>query len=180
MAKIYKLDLKGAAGKLSPLYDNLPQKLKLYVDNKKSEKGMAETLGCLYLLNHALIGTGYSLSDLYYDENGKPKIDGIYFSLAHSKGFCVCAVGEREIGIDIEKIEPKPRLSLRLFGEKEREYAAKSYENFYEIWTKKESAAKLSGGGIKDFKNIDVFSKKYKFSVETIGDFIITLCELND
>lgn len=47
---------------------------------------------------------GYSDSDLYYDENGKPHLkDDKYISITHSFNFSAIIIGNKEVGIDVER-----------------------------------------------------------------------------
>lgn len=86
------------------------------------------------------------------------------------------------IGIDIQFIEKKriflkKRIVGKYFSEKEKNYIINLkdecfFEEFFKMWTLKESFAKSKSGGIKDVKNCDtfkispVFSKKIKFGEE--------------
>lgn len=81
-----------------------------------------------------------------------------YFNLSHSGEISVCAVSDREVGCDVEKIrsleEVDIKLSERFFAKEESEYVknaagddAKS-RAFFEIWTKKESFVKAEGSGL--------------------------------
>ena len=87
--------------------------------------------------------------------NGKPQIEGIYFNLSHSHDMVVCAVSQKEVGCDLEKIkEVKEKIAehfftkneiahLKLFDEKER------IDEFFRIWTMKESYVKMTGEGLR-------------------------------
>lgn len=52
----------------------------------------------------------------YRGENGKPLTNlSLHFNCSHSGGFVVCAVGEREVGVDLEQIRSvHPRLERAL------------------------------------------------------------------
>lgn len=54
----------------------------------------------------------------YRGENGKPLTNlTLHFNCSHSGGFVVCAVGEREVGVDLEQIRPvHPRLERAPHG----------------------------------------------------------------
>jgi len=55
-----------------------------------------------------LKAAGYSPKDLYYDPNGKPHLaDGRHISISHSHQFSAIAIGDKPLGIDIEKERPK-------------------------------------------------------------------------
>ena len=51
---------------------------------------------------------GYTPSALYYDDFGKPHLtDGRFISITHSHQFSAIAIGDKPLGIDIEKERPK-------------------------------------------------------------------------
>ena len=55
-----------------------------------------------------LKASGYSPEDLYYDPNGKPHLaDKRYISISHSHQFSTIAIGDKPLGIDIEKERSK-------------------------------------------------------------------------
>ncbi len=91
-------------------------------------------------------------------EHGKPYAKGInaHFSISHSGELAVCAVSDKEIGIDIEKIRDiNPKVSKRFACETELEYINKHINGFLEIWTLKEAYFKCIGTGLgPDIKNV--------------------------
>lgn len=59
-------------------------------------------------IRHLLDEAGYNDFDLYYDESGKPHLkDGNYISITHSHEFAGIIIGEKPVGIDIEKQREK-------------------------------------------------------------------------
>lgn len=119
-------------------------------------------------------------------ESGKPfckSHPGIYFSLSHSEDFLALAVGDREVGIDIEKIrEAKEKLIKRVCCENEKQKIFSS-ENpdkaFTEIWTKKEAYLKALGTGIdRELTSIDTTDEKFSFVTEATDDFIVSVFSL--
>jgi len=51
---------------------------------------------------------GYAASALHYDNFGKPHLtDGRFISITHSYQFAAIAIGDKPLGIDIEKERPK-------------------------------------------------------------------------
>lgn len=89
---------------------------------------------------------------------GKPYIENrpIYFNISHCEDYVVCAVNEKEIGIDIEKIrDVNLSIAERFFTHSESEYlnsgdTADKNKRFFEIWTAKEAYLKWLGSGITD------------------------------
>ncbi len=108
------------------------------------------------------------------DSLGKPYASGldIHFNISHSGDYAVCAVSECPIGIDVEHIRPvNLRPARAVCSEAELRYIfgkAPSEEDFgytedrgrlrrfFEIWTGKEAAVKLTGRGIGDIRNTAV------------------------
>jgi 4'-phosphopantetheinyl transferase len=91
-------------------------------------------------------------SQLIYGENGKPYLkDGNkYFNISHSGNYVILALSEKEVGIDIEKIDTHPdKVAVRCFTTEECEWMRQeeSDEAFYKLWTAKESVMKATGLG---------------------------------
>ena len=83
-------------------------------------------------------------------EHGKPYAENlpVFFSISHSGDFAVCAVSEREIGIDIEKIRPiKLKTAERFAAPSELDYITEE-RRLFEIWTLKEAYFKCIGTGL--------------------------------
>ena len=96
------------------------------------------------------------MPEIVYNNHGKPYFKGEnvpYFNLSHSHDYVVCALSDRENGIDIEKIRPgRLRLANRFFHEEEQRYLADlqvgQEETFFKIWCLKESFVKYTGNGL--------------------------------
>lgn len=77
------------------------------------------------------------------NRNGKPYLVNapLYFSLSHSGGVTAVAVGEREMGLDLQLRDDRKREALlRRLTPAERE------EDFFRLWTAKEAYVKFTGG----------------------------------
>lgn len=90
-------------------------------------------------------------------EYGKPYLEDykdIHFNLSHSGEWVMCAVGDMQIGIDVEQIKEKDlSVSKLVFTSGECEYLSTLDINdvtkeFYKIWTLKESYIKNTGKGL--------------------------------
>ena len=100
------------------------------------------------------------------DRGGKPRLKGedeSSFSLSHSGDWIVCAAGGPRLGADVEEIRPFDPASAEEFlsNEERREIARKSELNrkdeYYRIWTLKESYAKALGLGLAlPFRDLSV------------------------
>ena len=89
------------------------------------------------------------------NENGKPSVAGLFFSISHSHDKLVQAftfLGE--IGLDIEFKNPKRKflnLASKYFHEQESSYlntlnTIDAMQTFYALWTTKEAICKEKGG----------------------------------
>lgn len=106
-------------------------------------------------------------------ENGKPYTDGAEFSLSHTNGLTVCAVSEKAVGADCEKIRSinnKERILARFTNETEENV---SDMEFFRKWTAFESRVKYFGEKITDCPSV---KKKEAFTATfEIEDFIVSV-----
>ena len=91
------------------------------------------------------------------DSYGKPylhRVENIHFNVSHSEDWVVAAIGSRQIGIDVEFIQPTDLavaeivltpFELQTFGTMPLE---DQLAYFYELWTLKESYVKAVGHGL--------------------------------
>ena len=121
----------------------------------------------------------YNITDrtLRYGVHGKPYLmsGDLFFNISHSNGVVVCAVADKEIGVDIQKIDYRKRVISKVCSSEEAN-DIKTPEDFTKMWVLKESFAKCDGRGYDyDFKKID--TRKLKSSaVWRVGDFFIATC----
>ncbi len=83
-----------------------------------------------------------SLPEISREAGGKPFFPSrpdVCFSLSHSRGAAVCAVHNRPVGVDIEKIRSAPA----------RLAAGMADEAFFRLWTAKEATIKRQGLGVE-------------------------------
>lgn len=97
-------------------------------------------------------------------EKGKPYLtDGPSFSISHSRGYVGVAVGDSEIGLDLEEVRPHhDKLPKRIFSPGEYEWFCSRSEtkaDFFTLWTLKESYYKYLGTGLVGFPNGTEFYK---------------------
>jgi 4'-phosphopantetheinyl transferase len=94
-----------------------------------------------------------SSENIKRSEKGKPYLEAscIKFSVSHSGNLWICAMGDHEMGIDVQKMRPSKtrELARRFFTEEEYDYIAQTAESdFFRIWTMKEAFVKYIGQGI--------------------------------
>jgi 4'-phosphopantetheinyl transferase len=92
-----------------------------------------------------------------YGENGKPYLTGkreIFFNISHCKTGVVCAISDKEVGVDMQDIQPFDReLAKRVCTAGERmqlEQSDTPDRLFCKWWTIKEAYIKRYGGSIAD------------------------------
>ena len=121
---------------------------------------------------------------------GKPVLSGtenIYVSVTHAENLLLVAVSERGIGIDAEYqgrcVRNFTALAKRYFTKEELDFLGDNFtkDDFLHMWVKKEAQSKLTGRGIPDFKENNIFSEKFKISkVTDFTDFIIYIAEYKE
>jgi 4'-phosphopantetheinyl transferase len=89
-----------------------------------------------------------------YSPHGKPRLEQewLRFNLAHSEDLALCAVAHgREVGVDIERIRPRPDEGIpeRFFSPSEAaQLRGLPPPAFYRYWTAKEAWLKARGEGL--------------------------------
>ena len=101
----------------------------------------------------------HKLADLQFTTgiHGKPCLKDfpqIHYNISHTDGMVICGFSDREIGVDVERMRPYGDGILRkVLSESENRYISElpqkeREENFFKIWTLKESYGKAVGCGI--------------------------------
>ncbi|MDR6299540.1 4'-phosphopantetheinyl transferase family protein [Mesonia maritima] len=101
-------------------------------------------------IRHLMAEAGYTDSDLYYDEQGKPHLrDDNYISITHSFEFTGIIISKKPIGIDIEKQREKILKIAHKFTPLEEYHTLANEEALIRkltiVWGAKESIYKLLG-----------------------------------
>jgi 4'-phosphopantetheinyl transferase len=81
-----------------------------------------------------------------------PSAPEIHFNLSHSNSLTLCAVGDGEVGADIEEIRPRrpalPGYALTPGELEEYTRRGATWEAFFVLWTRKEAWSKFTGEGL--------------------------------
>ena len=105
-----------------------------------------------------------------YTENGKPLTDGAFFSVSHSGDVVACAVSDREVGLDLERIRPVPtRLGRALEG-------WQTPEEFWRMWVCREAAIKCRGGTLARWRREDATDLVFSDPAAPEG-YVAAICE---
>lgn len=141
-------------------YEAASEERRLRADRVASGKNRRLLLGAEILLRHALsdVGFGGEAPEFVYGANGKPYLKDcgdVYFNLSHSGEYVLCALSDREVGCDIEKLRKADvKLAKRYFCPEEYDHIlsagdeARQRELFFRYWTLKESFIKTTGQGL--------------------------------
>lgn len=111
-------------------------------------------------------------SKIVYNKYGKPYLENneIYFNLSNSKEYSVCAISDKEIGVDIQYICYKPRIVNSIYNESEK---TNNSLEFTKTWVLKEAYVKKIGMGLAyGLKNVDT-TKLNNYDVIKYNNYII-------
>lgn len=136
-----------------------PEWRKVKMLRYKHLKGQIQCALGYLLLIHALREEGVfnEMPEFSYNEHDKPFLKnypGWYFNISHSKTAVCCILSRKDIGIDIEEVkEYKESLASYVCNDEELKSLHESEDktdDFYRLWTMKESVFKMIGTGINN------------------------------
>ncbi|TRW68976.1 4'-phosphopantetheinyl transferase family protein [Lactococcus lactis] len=149
---------------VSPDYDFF-KKFPTFRLNSKFSPDIQRSILSLKLLSIGLEHYGIKLIDesFSYNQYGKPSISApkIHFSISHSGKYIVCALSEKNIGVDIQQNIDDFSDVIDSLNSHESEYLKtltnknELTKNFFNIWTIKESYLKMIGTGL--YKDLNSF-----------------------
>ncbi len=144
------------------LCDNRTMKVRIYYREWDGAKRAASD----DLLRQAVgryLGTGPVTFPVCRDgKYGKPyitELQNVHFSITHAGEFWACAVGDGEVGLDLQEDRNRETeaIAKRFFHSSEiRWLASHDREEFFRIWAMKESYVKYTGKGLRE--GLDYFS----------------------
>lgn len=140
-------DFKELCG-LSKLWPERREQVLRYLNPEDKARCLAAGLMMSFVLGIT------DASRIRYNLYGKPFLSdsSVYFNLSHSGDYIVLAVDEKEVGIDIEKIETySDGIAKKCFVPEEYSLLKHRKEDnlFYALWTAKESVMKACGKGLQ-------------------------------
>ncbi|MDO4608494.1 MAG: 4'-phosphopantetheinyl transferase superfamily protein [Clostridia bacterium] len=163
-------------------YSLLDIALREHIDRQKNTQDKTRSLAGYILLYRAVYQLfGKEKFKIYFNENGKPLCDFCYFNISHSDRCVVCAISDRPIGVDVQKIKGRSyREKYKFFNDKENAYVNKIDDlislRYIEIFTKKESAVKMLGKTLSYASQVDTFSNEFIFDTKFAKEYVITIC----
>ena len=182
---VENLDLKKA-------YDLVPKDRREKIDFYRFEKDKKLSAGAYLLLKKLLDEENITKPVFKTEKYGKAYIsnyDNIHFNLSHSGKMVLCAISDREVGVDVEYNDPSIDLDIAksYFYNSEYESIMKSdkpSEEFFKYWVLKESYMKYTGLGmnleldsfeiiIKDRIRLKNDDENLRFDLFDVGDYKI-------
>ena len=163
---------------------------RIRLDGMKSEMHQRAFLSVRMLLQE----TGHTDLDLYYDEFGKPHLQGEkYISITHSHNFSAISISDEAVGIDIELQRDKIIRIADKFCDSEFQYLNTDSDEYIRIltviWGAKEAIFKIrneKGISFKDHIKVNSFELESKQTIaelhfnNLVKDFTIHFEEIED
>lgn len=156
-------------------YRSLSPSRKAHIDRFRHEGAKRQSLAGELVLRRLLAQLGIA-AVIERLPSGQPVLAdrSRFVSIAHCDAHVVCAVSEKAIGIDIEKIRPvKKGMAEKICTAEELQYVQGDDVRFFEIWTAKEAYFKMKGTGITDFQAVNTLSLPRNIFRQ--GDYVIQL-----
>ena len=170
-------------------FDELKLRLPVGDDDLKTVSGFSNEKDKVAHLISAYFKRKY-VGEWAVNSFGKPIADGKFFNVSHCNGAVAIAVADADVGIDVENVRHvRKEVIEHVASEKELPFI-KSDEDFFRLWTAKESLAKAHGKGLRrDVKAIPAFpfdgikeydGKRYYTRQFKDGDFIIAVTKIGE
>ncbi len=147
----------------------------------KVQEDYLRSIGGFYLINKYT-----SKNVLRHNKYGKPIKTGEYFNVAHSGKFVVFAKSDVQIGVDIEKIRDFKVGLINYICNEQDAKKIKTKQDFFKVWTLKESLIKCVGTGFAkgSVKDVPIYpiekrvylGEDYSSKIELIEDYVLAVC----
>ncbi|MBP5209042.1 MAG: 4'-phosphopantetheinyl transferase superfamily protein [Clostridia bacterium] len=167
------------------LYERADTNSRKIFDESEKELVAYLSLFCRVLTDVGLADLGADPDQITVvkNEHGKEYVQdrGIYYNVSHTSGLVCSAVSDHDVGVDCETVREidHEALSKRFFTQSEYERikgAPDPLDEFFCIWTKKESYVKFTGEGFsRPLSSFDVSDIEDIQTTLRIGNTYITL-----
>ena len=160
---------------LEKSYPLLPENRKEKADNYIFDKDKKLCCGASLLLKKLLDEENIGDPIIETEKDGKPYIsnyDDVYFNMSYAGRMVACAISDKEIGIDIEKIDPliDMKIAQTFFFNSEYQNIKNSesrVDEFFKYWVLKESYMKYTGlGFLLDLDKFEIICDDGEISVK--------------
>ena len=114
-----------------------------------------------------------ALPEVAKGEEGKPffpERPDICFNLSHSHGAVACAVHDREVGVDMERLRTPPK----------RLGQGMEPEAFFRLWTAREATVKRRGQGIAALMRGEAPDSLCRCLPDLLPGWVVTVCPSED
>lgn len=138
-------------------FDELKTRLPVGDDDAKTASRFADEKDKVSHLISAYFKRKY-VGEWAVNALGKPQGLRAFFNVSHCSGAVVIALSDAEVGVDAENVRPVARSLVEYVSDEKELPFVNSDEDFFRLWTAKESLAKAQGEGLKkDIKKIPAF-----------------------
>ncbi|MEF9951103.1 MAG: 4'-phosphopantetheinyl transferase superfamily protein [Clostridium sp.] len=158
ITRLYYLDVNCIDKNYDFWYENVSSYRRDKVNRLRVYEDKVRSLSSEALLRYALLDNGYNYDNLTVEHShmGKPDFveDGIHYNLSHSGDYVLCGISPYPIGVDIERVRDiNLKIIDRFYSSSEGEYLSRfsgedKLNNFFMIWSCKESYIKYTGEGL--------------------------------
>lgn len=184
MVEVYAIRLlndEDFLSKKESLLDHLPASNRNFIARFKkissAQRSLFSELLSRFILSQKL-GINSKAIVFSKSENGKPYLEKSItrFNLSHSGNWVVMALGNSEVGIDVELIRPvNYRIAERFFSPAEVRLLNSKKEDdkldyFFDLWTLKESYLKLIGTGLtRSLNSFSIYHHNDEIRMKEMG-----------
>ena len=161
--------------------------IKVYYGSADESNSHDYSWGMLQKILEKDYGIKFKNEDIVYNEHKKPFLKGnpVYFNISRCEKVCVVAVGDNEMGVDVEHKE-KMRYNLNddIYKTWLNEKDQKSFDRaddklgfLTQKWTEKEAVLKMIGSGILNVHSIKNAFKHDDYVVSSfwIGNYCLSV-----
>ena len=166
---------------LQSAYKNLSPSRKEHIDRLRRKEDKTRSLAG-EILAQALLKEHYGIrtAKLHRHTSGQPYFSGcdLHISICHCDQMVACAISDKPVGMDIERIRPvNLKLCRHVCTPEEAEYVLGCEDDsafrFFEVWTAKEAYFKKCGTGITDLKSVNILSLPRQ--LHRVGDYLLQI-----
>jgi 4'-phosphopantetheinyl transferase len=159
---LFKIELQKYSGSLTLFSSYLDENERYRAHRYHFAKDKNRFIICRAVLKIALAeATDTALKDIRIETgpNKKPVLSShptVYFNVSHSGEYALIALGDRQVGVDVERVDREfdsSEITPRIFNPAELEAldrASDPKKQFFTFWTRKEAVLKATGKGIDD------------------------------